>query len=103
MAVVVVFASRRTEQHDHEYGEMSARMADLAREQPGFISMTSVRHPETREGMTVAYFADDDAVRAWKANVEHQEAQRRGIADFYEAYRVTVATVVRDYEWSARA
>lgn len=82
---------------------MSERMVELAQQQPGFIGMTSVRDPRTREGVTVAYFADDDAVRAWKAHVEHREAQRRGIADFYEEYRVTVATVHRDYAWSTEA
>ena len=101
MPVVVVFSSRRTDHHVDEYGSMSARMADLAREQPGFISITSVRDPATREGITVAFFDDDESVRQWKAHVEHQEAQRRGITDFYEEYRVTVATVQRDYSWSA--
>ena len=101
MPVVVVFASRRTDHHDADYGSMSARMVELAREQPGFISITSVRDPGSREGITVAYFEDDAAVRKWKAHVEHEEAQRRGITDFYEEYRVTVATVDRDYRWAA--
>ena len=103
MAVVVVFASRRTGHHDDEYGPMSERMVELAREQPGFISISSVRDPVSREGITVAYFTDDDAVRAWRSHVEHREAQRRGITDFYEEYRVTVATVDRDYRWSAQS
>jgi heme-degrading monooxygenase HmoA len=36
-------------------------------------------------------------VRAWRQHPEHAEAQRRGIADFYEEYHVTVATIDREY------
>lgn len=97
MTVAVIFTSRRTAAHDDEYAVMAARMAELAREQPGFIRMTSVRDPATREGVTVAWFEDEASVRAWKAHPEHVEAQRRGMTEFYEDYHVTVADVHREY------
>lgn len=97
MTVAVIFTSRRTPDHDEEYAAMAARMDELVREQPGFISITSVRDPLTRQGVTVGYFVDEESVRAWREHPEHAEAQRRGIADFYEEYRVTVAGVVREY------
>ncbi len=97
MTVAVIFTSRRTLDHEEEYSVMAARMDELVREQPGFVSITSVRDPRTREGITVACFIDEDAVRAWRQQPEHAEAQRRGIADFYEEYHVTVANVAREY------
>lgn len=97
MTVAVIFTSRRTVDHEEEYARMAARMDELVREQPGFISITSVRDPRTREGITVGHFTDEDAVRAWREHPEHAEAQRRGVADFYEEYRVTVTTVDREY------
>jgi heme-degrading monooxygenase HmoA len=97
MTVTVIFTSRRTVDHEDEYRRMAARMDQLVREQPGFISITSVRDPVTREGITVACFVDEDAVRSWREHPEHAEAQRRGIADFYEEYHVRVATVDREY------
>ena len=97
MTVIVVFTSRRTASFDDEYAEMADRMEELASREPGFQRMVSVRDPHTREGITVSYFDNEESVRYWKQNVEHQEAQRRGIADFYEEYRVTVATVTREY------
>lgn len=101
MTVAVVFTSRRTSTHDAEYAAMASHMEELVRDQPGFIRMTSVRDPRTREGITVAWFTDEESVRAWKAHVEHAEAQRRGITDFYEEYQVTVATVEREYRWTS--
>lgn len=100
MSVVVVFTSRRSAEHDEEYGVMSERMVELVHDQPGFLRMTSVRDPRTRQGITVAWFADEPSVRAWKAHVEHLEAQRRGVERFYDEYEVTVATVDREYGWS---
>lgn len=76
---------------------MAERMETLARQQPGFLDMVSVRDPVTRLGITVAYFADEQSVLAWRAHPEHTEAQRRGIADFYEEYHVSVAHVDREY------
>lgn len=97
MTVAVIFTSRRTIEHEAEYARMAARMDELVREQPGFVSVASVRDPRTREGITVACFTDEAAVRAWRQHPEHALAQRRGIADFYEEYHVTVATVDREY------
>lgn len=97
MTVAVIFTSRRTTTHDEEYAEMSQRMVDLVRAQPGFLDMISVRDPVTRQGITVAWFEDDETEQAWARHPDHREAQRRGIADFYEDYHVTVASVVRDH------
>lgn len=94
---VVVFASRRTDHHDAEYHAMAERMEALAREQPGFLEITSVRDPATRVGVTVAYFVDEASARAWKEHPEHRQAQRLGASEFYEWYDVTVAAVVRRY------
>lgn len=48
-------------------------------------------------GITVSYWVDDDAARTWKQVAEHLAAQRRGQEQWYETYRVRVATVHRDY------
>lgn len=99
MTVAVIFTSRRAEGHDADYAAMSARMAELVQQQPGFLRMSSLRDPITREGITVAWFADEDSVRAWKEQVDHRRAQERGIRDFYDEYHVSVATVDREYGW----
>jgi heme-degrading monooxygenase HmoA len=96
-----VFVSRRTSELDDDYAEMAGRMEQLAREQPGFVDIVSVRDPVSRIGITVAHFEDEASVVAWKDHPEHREAQRRGVADFYEQYAVTVAEVQRHYAFPA--
>lgn len=91
----VVFSNLRTE-GDNGYGVMAARMQELARQQPGFLGYESARD-EKGFGITVSYWADDDAARAWKQVHEHAIAQDRGREVWYADYQVRVATVQRAY------
>ena len=89
----VIFTSLRTE-GDNGYGATAHRMEELAAQQPGFLGIESAR---SGLGITVGYFRSLEDIAAWKRNVEHAEAQRRGRADWYSAYRVRIAKVEREY------
>lgn len=90
----VIFSSLRTP-GDAGYGAIAARMVELAAQQPGYLGIESAR--DEGVGITVSYWASLEAIRAWKANVEHLEAQRRGHAEWYSAFRLRVAKVERAY------
>ena len=79
---------------DDGYAQMALRMEELAREQPGYLGIESARGDV---GITVSYWVDAEAARAWKALAEHRGAQRLGRAQWYRAYRVRIATVEREY------
>ena len=96
-AVAVIFHSVRRDVDDEGYAEMAQRMELLAAQQPGYLGVRSVRDPQTREGITVSYWSDDASARAWKAVLEHLEAQRRGREEWYAEYDVIVAEVIRAY------
>jgi heme-degrading monooxygenase HmoA len=89
----VIFTSVRTA-GDRGYAAAAAAMDALARQQPGFLGVESAREGV---GITVSYWRDEQAARAWKQVAEHLIAQRAGRAVWYDDYRVRVATVVRDY------
>ncbi len=89
----VIFSSHRTE-GDNGYGEMAERMAQLASQQPGYLGMESAREGL---GITVSYWESLEAIRNWKRNAEHQEAQRLGHQVWYSSFRVRVAKVEREY------
>jgi heme-degrading monooxygenase HmoA len=91
----VIFTSRRTE-GDKGYGEMAERMVNLARQQPGFLGVESVRGADGI-GITVSYWSDEAAVRAWKAQAEHRAAQEGGKRNWYSEYQVRIAKVERAY------
>ncbi len=89
----VIFTSRRTED-EAGYNDMAMHMLELAQEQPGFLGVESARDGL---GITVSYWQDLAAIRAWKANVDHQEAQHRGKQQWYRDYRVRICRVEREY------
>jgi len=89
----VIFTSHRTE-GDNGYGEMAERMAELAAHQPGYLGMESAREGM---GITVSYWESLEAIRNWKQNAEHQEAQRLGHRQWYSSFRVRIAKVEREY------
>ncbi|HYU65769.1 MAG TPA: antibiotic biosynthesis monooxygenase [Jatrophihabitantaceae bacterium] len=91
--VAVIFSSVRTD-GDNGYAHMADAMDELARQQPGFLG---VEYARSDIGITVSYWRDDAAARAWKGVVAHLVAQRRGRGAWYEDYRVRIATVERDY------
>ncbi|MFJ8360722.1 antibiotic biosynthesis monooxygenase family protein [Streptomyces sp. NPDC093984] len=91
----VVFTSVRTEDDDG-YGETAERMEERVREVPGFLGMDQARTPGGLS-ITVGYFRDLAAVEEWRSDLEHRAAQKRGRAQWYEAYTVHVAKVERSH------
>lgn len=96
MTVAVIFTSTRTPDDEGAYAAMATEMETLAREQPGYLGLESVRDSDGR-GITVSYWQDDASARAWKAVARHREAQRLGQEGWYSEYRIVVAEVIRDY------
>ncbi|MEW5786797.1 MAG: antibiotic biosynthesis monooxygenase [Pseudomonadota bacterium] len=88
----VIFTSIRNE-GDQGYADMATRMVELARTQPGFLGVESVRDGL---GITVSYWRDLEAIQAWKENAFHREAQARA-GDWYARFRVRVCKVEREY------
>ncbi|MEU9012063.1 antibiotic biosynthesis monooxygenase [Streptomyces sp. NPDC048479] len=91
----VVFTSVQTERLEG-YGETAERMEKLVEEVPGFLGYESARTPGGL-GITVGYFRDEEAIATWQRNLEHQAAQKRGRAEWYESYSVHVGKVERSY------
>lgn len=89
----VIFTSHRTE-GDNGYGDMAERMVALASEQPGFLGIEAARE---EVGITVSYWSDLESIKHWKANLEHQEAQKLGHQKWYASFKTRIARVERDY------
>lgn len=94
----VIFASQRTDRDAAAYAQKADKMAALASEQPGFLGMESVRN-EQGYGITVSYWQDENAIKAWKAHVSHQEAQRLGRKKWYQHYAIRISKVERAYRF----
>jgi heme-degrading monooxygenase HmoA len=96
--VAVIFTSVQT-QDTAGYAETATQMEELAAEQPGYLGIESVHDPATAAGITVSYWRTEDDAAAWKRVAEHVGAQQAGRSQWYERYRVEVATVTRAYSF----
>ena len=95
MYYAVIFTSTRTEL-EAGYTEMAIKMLELAKAQPGFMGVESARN---EIGITVSYWENLEAIKNWKANMEHLEAQEKGKTIWYKNYKVRIAKVEREYEF----
>lgn len=91
----VIFSAQRTE-GDRGYGDMAERMVTLAAQQPGFLGVESTRDADGF-GITVSFWASEESIVAWKANMEHRVAQEGGKRVWYADYQLRVAKVERAY------
>ena len=94
----VIFTSTASD-NTEGYADMAARMVELAREQPGFLGIESAR---SDVGITVSYWQDLESIRAWKAQADHQMAQKLGRDRWYSSYTTRIAKVEREYSYTTR-
>jgi len=92
--IVTAFRSRLKAGAMDEYMPVAARMSELARGMPGYMSH-KVFTSEDGERVTIVEFESEATHRAWATHPEHVNAQRKGRADFYEAYSLQVCEVLR--------
>jgi heme-degrading monooxygenase HmoA len=98
--VLVVFRNRLRGANPPGYESVAERMVELARQQPGFRAIKTFS-AEDGERVTISEFDSLQAVDAWRANLEHLEAQRRGRAEFYAEYSLQTCELVREATFSA--
>lgn len=96
--VAVIFTSRRNGQDPQAYDEASNAMAREAARQPGYRGMESVRDADG-DGITISYWADEAAARAWRDHAGHAAIREAGRAIWYDRYEIVVAEVTRGYRW----
>jgi heme-degrading monooxygenase HmoA len=95
MTWAVIFTSTRTEEDEEGYQATAARMLELAAQQPGYLGV------DLAPGITISYWESEQAIAAWKANLEHTAARQAGRERWYSGYRLRVAKVEREYGWEA--
>lgn len=93
----VIFTSVRTD-GDNGYAEMSDKMTELAKNQPGFLGIESARE---QIGISVSYWRDPESIKRWKENLEHQVARKKGKEIWYRQFTTRIAKVEREYSFES--
>lgn len=80
------------------YEQMADHMEALAKQQPGYLGLESAR---SDVGITVSYWESLEAIKNWKQNVEHLQAQHLGKTKWYSSYHVRICKVEREYKFGS--
>lgn len=80
------------------YSEMAEKMELLAKRQAGYLGIDSARN---ELGITVSYWESLEAIKLWKANLEHQEAQYLGKQKWYAWYDIKICKIERHYTFGS--
>lgn len=93
--IVTVFRSRLKPESQYEYPQWAARMSELARAMPGYVSH-KVFVAEDGERATIVEFDTEEHQRGWAMHPEHLGAKTKGRQDFYQEYRLQVCELMRE-------
>jgi heme-degrading monooxygenase HmoA len=93
--IVTVFRSRLRPEAREQYLQMSARMSELAKTMPGYISHKGFT-ADDGERVTIVEFESEEGMRAWRMHPEHREAQRRARESFYSEFHIQVCNLMRE-------
>ncbi len=97
--IAVIFEVELKDGRQQAYFDLAAGLRPELERIDGFISaerFQSLAHPG--KYVSLSFWRDQDAVRAWREHLGHRHAQRAGKQGIFADYRIRVAEVLRDYD-----
>ena len=85
--------------HDgRRYLDIAAELRPLLDGIDGFLSIERFESlSEKGKILSLSFWRDEEAVKAWRNTPEHRAAQAAGRGGVFADYRLRIAAVVRDY------
>ena len=96
--IAVIFELWPAPGRQDDYLDIAAALRPELEAVDGFISVERFQSlTEAGKLLSLSFFRDEAAVRAWRTLPSHRAAQMRGRRGIFAGYRLRVATVLRDY------
>ena len=97
--IAVIFEIEPKPGKSDAYFDLAAELRPELEKIDGFISVERFRSL-TNDGkyLSLSFWRDEAAAKAWHANVRHRAAQAKGKAEIFQRFRNRVAEVLRDYD-----
>lgn len=102
--IAVIFEVEAAEGRRQEYLDLAAGLRPALAEMDGFLSIERFESlTEPGKLLSLSFWRDEASVAAWRNLELHRSAQGLGRGGVFQAYRLRVAEVVRDYGLDRRA
>ena len=96
--IAVIFEVWPAQGRSAEYFDIAASLRGDLEKIDGFISIERFESVTTPgKFVSLSFWRDEEAVRAWRNVEAHRGAQVRGRKGVFADYRLRVASVIRDY------
>jgi len=101
--IAVIFELTPLPGRESRYFELAESLRERLAQMDGFVSVARYQSlSEPGNYLSLSYWRDEAAVRAWRRQVDHRAGQAEGRAAVFADYRIRVAEVLRDYTLSQR-
>jgi heme-degrading monooxygenase HmoA len=102
--IAVIFEVWPAEARKDDYLRLAAALRSELDGADGFISIERFQSlTEPRKLLSLSFWRDEEAVKAWRNNARHRESQSAGRARIFADYRLRIAAVIRNYGMTDRA
>lgn len=102
--IAVIFELTPAPGRTQDYLDLAAGLAGELKELDGFIAIERFQSlADPGRYVSLSFWRDEEAVRKWRNLERHRAAQAKGRAGIFSAYRLRVASVIRDYGMQDRA
>lgn len=102
--IAVIFEVEPDPAHKDRYLDIAASLRPDLEKVDGFISIERFQSlTDENRILSLSFFRDEEAVRAWRNLDAHRRAQAQGRSGVFKDYRLRVARVIRDYGMHDRA
>jgi heme-degrading monooxygenase HmoA len=96
--IAVIFEVEPKAGHAQRYFEIAAGLKPMLDGIDGFLSVERFESlAQPGKFLSLSFWRDEEAVRAWRTHALHREGQREGREMVFDDYRLRVAAVLRDY------
>lgn len=101
--IAVIFEVEAKDGQAQRYFELAGMLRPELEKIDGFISVERFESL-TNKGkyVSLSFWRDEAAVRAWRTHHGHQAAQAAGKSEIFRDFRIRVAEVMRDYSMRDR-
>ncbi|WP_419798842.1 MAG: antibiotic biosynthesis monooxygenase family protein [Terasakiella sp.] len=96
--IAVIFEVEPHEEHQKAYLDIAAKLRPELEKIKGFISVERFQSLTVENKiLSLSFFEDEEAVKAWRNLQEHRQAQSIGRAKLFKDYHLRIAHVIRNY------
>ncbi len=101
--IAVIFEVSIKATHKDQYLDIAQALRSDLEKIDGFVSIERFQSLEDDEKLlSLSFWRDAAAVKAWREHSAHQDAQNRGKREIFSDYHIHVAEVVRSYGMNDR-